>query len=66
MRQALTSPGGRWWCAKAKCWTAEPRLATAYPSETRALRALLALLQKGVLYAEGATLQPHPLPRPHA
>ena len=53
----IVSAGGRWWCAKAKSWTAEPRLATPYPTEQRALDALEKLLG-GEIFTEGAKVIP--------
>ena len=53
----IVSAGGRWWCARAKAWTAEPRLATGYPTEQRALDALAKLLG-GEVFTEGAKVIP--------
>jgi hypothetical protein len=53
----IVSAGGRWWCARAKAWTAEPRLATSYPTEQRALDALAKLLG-GEIFTEGAKVIP--------
>lgn len=53
----IVSAGGRWWCAKAKSWTAEPRLATPYPTEQKALDALEKLLG-GEVFTEGAKVIP--------
>jgi hypothetical protein len=53
----IVSAGGRWWCARAKAWTAEPRLATPYTTERKALDALEKLLGAEV-FVEGAKVIP--------